>query len=197
MKKLFYKTEKELALDLVNKYIEKKENNDDYLLAVIGDYDTLLPVFNEFVYADCKLVFSEFGDSLWNGYEYSYVLSVYNNEISIEKTYNVDKKRYISVEADEVYIITPTEYPASRANVISDGLVYDVSIHTESEGNEKTCKCDGNHKCNKSDCKSKDDLYSGYSFDELLDVYLNDSFNRLGSELFPLMFGKRISSTKL
>jgi len=156
VKKLFYKNSREFALELIKKYSTKKEKDDYYLLTVIGDYDNILPILNELVRADYKLVFSEFEDVGWSGYKYPYLLSVYKDEISLEKAYNVNKGQYISVEADDIYIITPSEYPTLRVNIIGDGMVYNVSISNAEEDKEKQCKCVGDRKCNNCKCESAD-----------------------------------------
>ena len=120
-----------VAIFTSNKIVE----NEFYDAAIIGSYDSLQDIIRVFIERGKRLIYADFGDPEWNGYDGEYVLEVDKDHIAIEKTCYEDSGRHIRIEADDIFVLPDVNYDSSLLIPSEDGIAYSVVLRDDVEEN--------------------------------------------------------------
>ena len=102
MKNRYYRSLKSFAQDAISTYMALKEKEKYTLVVVIGKYDNIRELFRIMCCSGFTPSFAQLEDEEWAGYRDEFILSLFGDEISVEKMKHDDV--FYSTGGDVIYV---------------------------------------------------------------------------------------------
>lgn len=103
MKNRYYRSLKSFAQDAISTYMALKEKEKYTLVVVIGKYDNIRELFRIMCCSGFTPSFAQLEDEEWAGYRDEFILSLFGDEISVEKMKHDDV--FYSTGGDVIYVL--------------------------------------------------------------------------------------------
>lgn len=103
MKNKYYRTLKSFARNILLAYTTLKEKDEYALVTVIGKYDSIRELFRIMCCSGFIPSFAQLEDKEWNGYCDEFILSLFGDEVSVEKMKHDDV--FYSTGGDVIYVL--------------------------------------------------------------------------------------------
>lgn len=103
MKNRYYRSLKSFAQDVISTYMALKEKEEYTLVVVIGKYDNIRELFRIMCCYGFTPSFAQLEDEEWAGYRDEFILSLFGDEVSVEKMKHDDV--FYSTIGDVIYVL--------------------------------------------------------------------------------------------